>query len=285
VVDVAQIIEPKQLYYSFRRWALRTLVPDAYWPEHVVLNGARIDIRKTPYSFGVRRSLVDGSYEVAERELICGIVKPGMHVLELGGSIGIIAAVLEHHVGRQGRVVTVEASPRLSGFSRTWLERSGVVKVVTGYAFPVWELPPDLTVHGFSGDEVSLGGHVAFGYGGESSGGGAAIATATRTVPRAVAGPKLSTEPRSYDISTLCAEHDLQPELLVMDIEASEAVVLKQRANLPASLKHIVVELHPWMYADGERDQQRILDAFASEGFVLRRQVGHNFWLVRESGV
>lgn len=259
------------LYYNTRRWILRTFVPEFYWPETANCNGAIIKIRNTPYTFGVRRAVCNDVYERAERALVSQYVKPGMQVLEMGGSVGIVTAVIAHCVGPTGRVVSVEASPRLANYSKTWLEDGKPVKVVIGYAFPVWEMPPDLQIQGFANEEVSLGGRVEFGY--SNSG------TATATKP---AAPKATGDtPRSYDISTLCREYNLQPEVLVMDIEASEAVMLRQKPNMPPSIKTIIIELHEWLYPNGKTDLQKILDVLAAEGFVTKQQVSHNWLLQR----
>jgi len=264
-------------YYNFRRWALRTFVPESYWAESVTLNGAKIRLRNTPYSFGVRSTLRDNSYEIAERTLIVELARPGMQVLELGGSIGIIAAVVAERVGPTGRVVTVEASPKLTSFSRTWLEVGKPIKVLTGYAFPVWNLPPELNIKGFTGGEVSLGGRVEFSFDDASSPGGAA--TATRAAPP----PSSASDVRTYDLSTICREQGIEPEMLIMDIESSEEILMKYPANFPSFIKTIIIELHPWLYKDGERDQQRIIDAIEREGLKLVRQVKHN-WLLQRPG-
>ncbi|MBX9735776.1 MAG: hypothetical protein K2X32_02525 [Phycisphaerales bacterium] len=257
-------------FYNFRRWALRTFVPESYWPEFVVLNGVKIQLRNTPYSFGVRSILRDNTYEIAERTLIVELARPGMQVLELGGSIGIIAAVVAQCVGPTGRVVSVEASPKLTSFSKTWLENGRPIKVLTGYAFPVWNLPAELNIRGFTGGEVSLGGRVEFSFDQQASAGGAVATAAPRTANPA--------EPRSYDLSTICAEQGIQPEMLIMDIEGSEEILMKYPGKFPAFIKTVIVELHPWMYKDGERDQQRIIEAIEREGFTMTRRVKHN-WL------
>jgi hypothetical protein len=261
----------RDYFNDARRWVLRNLVPERVWPELVNCNGAVIRIRHTPYSFGVRRSICNDVYERPERELVSAHVKPGMQVLELGGSIGIVTAVIAHYVGPSGRVVSVEASRQLSGYSKTWLEDGKPVKVVSGFAFPVWELPADLRVDGFLGEKISLGGRVSFRF--DQSMAGA-------TAPAAPPSGREGSTPRNYDLSTLCREYELQPAVLVMDIESSEEVMLRQPPNMPACLKTIITELHPWMYANGVDDEQRILDVLAREGFVVKQHVG-NTWLLQ----
>jgi len=43
-------------------WALRTLVPEWYWPRSINVDGVQIQIRDTPYTFSTRRILCAGKY-------------------------------------------------------------------------------------------------------------------------------------------------------------------------------------------------------------------------------
>ncbi len=251
----------QQRYYDFRRWALRTFVPEFVWPRAVDVDGVQIKLRGTPYSFGTKLVLKKGEYEKPERELLRQIVRPGMQVLELGGSIGIVTSVLARLVGPTGRVVSVEASPELTNYSKTWLQTPGRVDIVTGYAFPVWSLPPGLRVGGFN-QTCSLGGTVDFSVEGNGS------SAAPAAVPAARSG-----EPEVFDLSTLCGRFNLTPEVLVADVEGSEAIVLSQRPALPESIRFVCIELHAWLYPNRARDEQAISDVLIAEGFRLREKI------------
>lgn len=256
--------------YRACSWALRNLVPESYWPESVDVDGVPIRLRNTPYSFSTRRLIRDGKYELPERTLVKKAITPGMQVIEFGGSLGIVTSVVAKCAGPTGRVVSVEASADLTNFSRPWLERSGNIKVLTGYAFPVWETPKGLRVDGFSGSEVSLGGRVSF----DVAQGPAGAASTQAT-------PAPSREgPRNWDLSTICRDFNLTPDALVMDIEAAERIVLDQPPNYPASLKAIIAEFHPGMYPNGQQDLDAILATYAREGFQVKEQV-HNTWLLQ----
>lgn len=257
----------QQTYFDFRRWALKTFVPEFVWPKTVDVDGVPIKLRNAPYSFGTKWVLKRGDYEKPERELLHRIVKPGMQVLELGGSIGIVTSVLAKLVGPTGRIVSVEASPELSRHSRTWLEAPGRVDIVTGYAFPVWHLPAGLKVAGFH-QTCSLGGTVNFSVdeNGAASAGSGGVA---------VAAPET---PESFDLSTLSERFNLNPEVLVADVEGSEAIVLSQRPEYPESLRAICIELHDWLYPNGQADEKAIVKVFENEGFKLTERI-HLAWL------
>lgn len=257
--------------YRACSWVLRNFVPESYWPETVDVDGVAIRLRHTPYSFSTRKLIRDGKYELPERTLVKKAIAPGMQVIEFGGSLGIVTSVVAKCAGPSGRVVSVEASADLTNYSRPWLEREGNIKVLTGYAFPVWEVPKGLRVGGFSGSQVSLGGRVSFdvanGAGSSGLGGEA---------PVAIAPPG----PRNWDISTICREFDLAPDALVMDIEAAERIVLDQAPNYPQSLRSIIAEFHPGMYPNGQKDLDAILATYSREGFEVKERV-HNTWLLQ----
>lgn len=267
--------------YRACSWALRNLVPESYWPETVDVDGVAIRLRNTPYSFSTRKLIRDGKYELPERTLVKKSITSGMQVIEFGGSLGIVTSVVAKCAGPTGRVISVEASEELTNFSRPWLERGGNVKVLTGYAFPVWETPKGLRVDGFSGSQVSLGGRVSFDVA-NGAANGAASGDANSPVNSEANAPAATAPqgPRNWDISTICREFNLTPDALVMDIEAAERIVLDQAPNYPATLKAIIAELHPGMYPNGQKDLDAILATYAREGFQVKDQV-HNTWLLQ----
>lgn len=271
--------------YRACSWALRNLVPESYWPETVDVDGVPIRLRNTPYSFSTRKLIRDGQYELPERTLVKKAITPGMQVIEFGGSIGIVTSVVAKCAGPTGRVISVEASPDLSAYSRPWLERGGTIKVLTGYAFPVWEVPKGLHVDNFSGSHVSLGGRVSFnvanGTGTDQAAANQAASGATAVAQAPGATPAASPDsPRNWDLSTICREFEVAPDALVMDIEAAERIVLDQPPNYPASLKSIIAEFHPGMYPNGKQDLDAILATYAREGFQVKEQV-HFTWLLQ----
>ncbi len=187
-----------------------------------------------------------------------------MQVLELGGSIGIVTSVLAKLVGPTGRVVSVEASPDLTKYSKTWLETPGRADIVNGYAFPVWSLPGGLRVGGFN-QTCSLGGTVDFSV--DQQGGNAPKPAASR-----------AGEPEVFDLSTLCTKFNLRPEVLVADVEGSEAIVPAQKPALPEYMRFVCIELHEWLYPNRTTDEQAISDVLIREGFRLREKI-ETAWL------
>ncbi len=236
---------------------LKSVVPEFIWPTYVLIDNTPIKVRNEPYSFGVKKILVSGDYEVSERTLIKKILKVGDHVIEFGGSIGILAAIMSDTVSEQGMIVTVEAAERLSKHSKTWLEPKGNVKVENSIGFPVWQAPASYQHLNFIDDGNSLGGMVDF------------QSTTTK---------KEST----CDIKTLSEKYHIVPNILVIDIEGSEIVYLEQEVTLPESIQYIVIEMHPNLY--GDRKEKEIIVRLVQMGYELAEEINHVYLLSRING-
>jgi len=250
----------KLTFYAARRRILKRFVPELVWPESVEIDGARIKLRGAPYSFGVKRILRKGQYEGPEREIARKILVPGMTVIEMGSSIGVLTAVMAHFVGKTGTVVAVEASEELTRHSRTWLEADGIVKVVCGFGFPVWEVPSGLVVGGFNSNTGSLGGSVDF-------------SVAPTQSPVRSGGADV------LDLRTLCERFNLTPDVLVVDVEGSESLLTQTEPRLPVTIRHLLIELHPWKYVGGEHEMDLIVNSIQADGFELEERIGvvHHF--------
>jgi FkbM family methyltransferase len=61
--------------------------------------------------FIARKLVLYGGYEEKDIELLCSLVKPGDHVLDIGANIGLYSLYLSRAVGRTGRVIAVEPDP------------------------------------------------------------------------------------------------------------------------------------------------------------------------------
>ena len=98
------------------------------WPETANLEGILVPIRDSPFPPGLRRHILRGGYEMAERTLVQEFVRPGDQVLEIGASSGILSSFLWREVGESGRVVSVEGNPTL----RKWFQKQQGLNGFTG---------------------------------------------------------------------------------------------------------------------------------------------------------
>lgn len=245
----------KNTAIKIRRSLLNKIVPEFIWPKDALIDGTKIQIRNTPYSVGTKWILRKGTYEVAERKLISRFLKPGLVVFEMGASVGILTAIMSQIVGALGKIISVEASENLTSFSRIWLEEKGNVKVLTGYAFPVFDGKNLIKINAFDESLGSLGGIVSY---------------ELNSSPQK---EKYAKENREvYDIKQISEQFGILPDVLVIDIEGSETVLLQIEPALSKSIKYILIELHPHLY--GTSIQNEIIDSISAQGYKLESNEG-----------
>jgi FkbM family methyltransferase len=231
---------------------LRWIIPEWVWPEYVVLDGVQIRIRNTPYSFATKRILVNGEYEAGERTLLKGKIIPGDTIIEMGGSIGILTAILSRLTGKSGRVISIEASQRIGDYSRSWLKEKGNVEVVTGFGFPVYALEKSMRINGLDESAGSLGGVVSYSLEDHQS---------------------ISQDQNVYDIRKIMTLYNIQPTVLVIDVEGSEKTILENDPGLPESVRLVLMELHPHFY--GMDSMEKIINTLTRSGFELMEKQDH----------
>lgn len=250
----------ERYFWEARRALLKYAIPEFVWPKQVVLDGVAIPVRNTPYSFGAKYILKKGEYEVAERKLLAGIIKHGDVVFEMGGSIGVLTSIIAHMTGKEGRVFSVEASKKLTNYSKAWLEQKGNIRVLTGFAFPINSCDRTIRVNSFDESQGSLGGVVSF--------------EATS------AANENSHEDQSiYDVKTIADQFKVSPDVLVVDIEGSETILLEDYATLMSSIQYVLIELHPHMY--GEEIKHKIIEKIERLGYQVASNEG-NIYLFKQ---
>ena len=212
-----------------------------------MIDGTHIKIRHTPYSFGIKWLLSrnHAKYELAERSFIAELSE-GDHVLEFGGSIGIVTALIADKIGKSGKIVSVEASESIVQYSKSWLEDLGNTSVVQAYAFPIMSRVPMQAT--FDGDGGSLGGIVSYEH----------METEVR-----IKNEQHFFIEDAYDIA------DFSPNVLFIDIEGSEQIMLEHGPMIPKAIEKIVIELHPGLY--GNEINAKIAEVIEAEGFELEK--------------
>lgn len=216
------------------------------WPAFAELEGIRVPLRNSPFPPRLRRHLMGGGYETAERRLVREFVTTGDRVVELGASAGIMTAFLWRQAGPGGRVVSVEGNAALKPFFDRVLAANGFSGEWIGAAcFPVWcpAVPESFLTRAFVASANPLTGLL----GADARGG-------------APGPPVLS-------LQQVCESAALEPTVLVADVEGSEAVWADHPPCLPASIRTVVVEVHPGIV--GERRAAACVQALIREGFVL----------------
>lgn len=203
-----------------------------------------------PFSFGTKLSLSAGNYEFPERILCSLVLEKGMNILEIGTSIGILTGIMASKIGSQGKIVTIEASQKNFKIACSWLlKQYPNIKIVNGYGFPCSTIPKDLYVNKFNESISNLGGEVQYSFNNS--------------------GIKSSNDIPTLGIKTIEKVYlKDKADLLLADIEGAENILLKANTRIPATLKHIIIETHPWKYTSKE-DVEKIISKICSCGFKV----------------
>jgi FkbM family methyltransferase len=240
--------------YNIRRWLLMNFVPEIVWKKYVIFDGAKIPLRGMQYTFGVKWVLSKGVYEDSERVLIKKILKEGDLVLEMGGSIGVVTSIISNLIGNSGKVISIEASQKLADQTKSWIEKNGNVKVLTGFGFPVHLVPEKYKSFSFKFDGNSLGGYIDFDE-----------------------NKNIKSTEKIYDLSKIENDFNFKPSTLILDIEGSEIVILEPNIILPEYILNIVIEMHPDIY--GQEIEDEIISKLNSLGFIYKVEINHVFLL------
>ncbi len=193
----------------------------------------------------IRRALREGTYETREAEAVLATARPGDTVLELGGGIGFISALIGARCAPK-RIVTYEANPDLVPYIAQVHAANGITCAEVRGALLAPQAGPDRMFH-IRGNRLS-----------SSLDGDLAPDTILRSVPvpQHAAGPVLDA---------------LRPDLLVCDIEGAEADLLP--AVDWTGLRAAVIELHPqWIGAAGVR---AVFEAMHRAGLVYFPKASH----------
>ena len=253
-------------YWKSKRLLLKKLVPEIVWPVQVVLDGVSFKVRNMPYSTGTKYLLARGKYEKPERRLLAGFIKPGDQVIEMGGSIGVLTAIIANRIGSTGRLISIEAAESLVAHSGPWLEKNNNTKVICGFAFPVADCAEKIRILSFDESAGALAGIVSF-----------KTLTAVNPAP---AAPQNAAP--VFDLNRIVSQFGIAPNILVVDIEGSERIILDEAATFLASIEYVFIELHPAHY--GMQTKKDIVSKIQQLGYTIE-DVEENTYLFRKAAV
>jgi FkbM family methyltransferase len=226
------------------------------WPEFATLDGVKVPIRGSLLSPRMRRHLMRGGYERAERKLLSRLIQPGDSVIELGASMGIVSSLLAKKVGLSGEVVAVEPNHLLHPHFERQLAVNGVqATLVRVLGCPLWDgpVPEEVSRQKFAAVENSLSGRAA---------GAEGDAVPWLTLKEIAARAKIAA-----------------PTAIVIDVEGGEQVWCDHAPGFPESVRKIIVEIHPHLI--GEVESGGCVQALVREGFSIAAISGSVFGLVR----
>jgi len=204
----------------------------------------------------VASALLRGKYEAEEIRMIQTFVPKDRPVIELGGSLGVVSAIIGNHLDADTPHLVVEANPHLQDIchaNATSPAKSQALELVEcavsyGSETVVFEVAENPHASG-----LSLAGNAGHG------------------------------TPVEVKAVTLAALHDRlgAPEgySLICDIEGGEADMMAHDPAVVAKAGTVVMELHPTVTPDAAK---AIPDQMAKLGFALQAQAGAVYTWVKK---
>ena len=179
---------------------------------------------------------------------------PGMTVLDVGASFGLYTIAAARRVGRSGRVFAFEPASRTAAALRLHLDWNGVAdraEVV------------EAVVSDRSGDETFWEQETSF------------VASVLEPVAREEDGsfetPVAPTQARAVTLDDFCAERVLAPDVVKIDVEGSEASVVRgARGILAARRATLFLEVHEAFARAAGRSADAVFVELESAGWRWR---------------
>lgn len=210
--------------------------------------GCTVDTSSTLVRPWVKSLIFWGFYEKPEILFVQRYLRADLDVIELGSSLGVVAAQIAKRIAADKQLITVEADPRLVDVINANVHANARTANVTvmNAAIDYSETAQPFVEIAFG--ESNLSGHIA----GESQREpGVRVATTT--------------------LSALLAAHAIQSYALVSDIEGAEAGIIEHEQAALAGCAQIIIELHDttWQHRNTTiEDLSRALQE--KHGFKLR---------------
>lgn len=186
------------------------------------------------------------AYEAEEAGMVRDLLPPGCNVIELGGCMGILSALIRATIGPEARHLVVEANPDLQAICAENAARGAA---------------PGRTETLFAAVDHSGAATVRFGV------------PDTVHDGRVGAGGARGTEVPAVTLEALVARMPAAaPLALVCDIEGAEVGLVEAGAHLLPRFALIVMETHPRIYARGTAERDALVARIEAAGFNVARR-------------
>lgn len=209
--------------------------------------------------WGIKQQLMQGVYESAERELLDEFFQPGLPVVELGGSIGVLSSYVARRLEAGTPYVIVEADAKLVPICRRNVAEANpsvkaeVVNAAIAYGAD--------RVFFFTSENFHVG-RVS------------AVDNPSNTSVKAISLANL-----------LETRHITGDYLAIIDIEGAEYAVFENDSAALRQARVIIVETHPHVFDENGQTLEGFLDMARKAGFSVKRQVATSYALVRDETV
>jgi len=193
----------------------------------------------------IRYQLTRGrSYEVPEGKFVRQYLSSGQPVVELGGSLGVVSALIRSVIGPKAKHIIVEANDTLVEVCKknaTQGADEGTTELVVA----------------------------AIDYSGQPT---VTFSTGTGAHVGAVSNDQDGMTVATTQLSKVIAPLGSAPFALVCDIEGMEADLFEHEKALLNRMSALILETHPHAYTDGQKTVDRIVQACLDAGLERRAQ-------------
>lgn len=229
--------------------SLRVEDEDVYAPHGIPIWVPReVDVQ---VRYALARS---GRYELPEARMVANYVGRGIHVVELGGCLGVVSASIRAAIGPDAFHVVVEAMPALAEICRV-NARIGAAPDSVRVISAAIDYSGARAIRFHRGDNAHVG-RVA-------RDGEDAILVPTTT------------------LGTVAAQLPTGPFAVVCDIEGGEIDLVARDGDLIARSEVFILETHPRFYPNGERDRDELVARIKGLGLRLDAREQDVFCFVR----
>ena len=206
----------------------------------------------------VRYNLARGRpYEAPEAEMVKTYLEPGTNVIELGGCMGILSALVRQKIGPEAQHIIVEALPDLAEICETNANigatpgKTSVIRAAIDY---------------------SGAANITF-----------AVAANAHSGHIAKSGEKGVTVP-AIRLSDLARQLPDGHFALLCDIEGAEIAMVDAEADTLQRVSLFILETHPKLYPGKKAAQAELMRAIETAGFEKTQQIADVICYRRANG-
>ena len=200
--------------------------------------------------------IMDGAFEEYTDAVLRSIIKPGMHVLEIGANVGVFSLLMAHRAGPAGSVLSFECDPELAQIVRDNLEINGLAHI------------GKVDERAVSDKTGTLRFFSALHHRGNGT-----LVDGLEQIPR-MAIERREIEVQSTTIDDILKEHQTSFDVVKIDAEGAETAIFRGGYSLFADRGrplHVIVEFAPAFISSAGDDPSKYLDDWESYGFTIQR--------------
>jgi len=201
--------------------------------------------------------ILEGVYEEHTDAVLRRLVRPGMHVVEIGANVGLFTMLMCHRVGPAGSVYAFECDPVLAQIARDNLEINGFSRIGR------------IDERAVSDTE----GPLAFRAAVRHRGGGTLVA-GLQQIPELSESERQTIGVQATTLDAFLAETGRRVDFMKIDAEGAESAILRGGAGLFAERSRalvVMMEFAPQFMREAGADPARTLENLREAGFTFAR--------------